>query len=95
MRTTIRLDDALFREAKEEATRSGMTLTEFIEEALRERLARRVGTAGQRARVRLKTVGGQGLRPGVDLDESSALLDLMNEVPSSLPPPSREATLER
>ena len=72
-----------------------MTLTAFIEEALRERLARRVGTARQRARVRLKTVGGQGLRPGVDLDESCALLDLMNEVPSSLPPPSREATLER
>ena len=95
MRKTIPLDDALLREAKQEAVRSGMTLTAFIEEALRERLARRVGTARQRARVRLKTVGGQGLRPGVDLDESSALLDLMNEVPSSLPPPSREATFER
>lgn len=95
MRKTIPLDDALLREAKQEAVRSGMTLTAFIEEALRERLARRVGTARQRARVRLKTVGGQGLRPGVDLDESCALLDLMNEVPSSLPPPSRQATLER
>ena len=81
MRTTIPLDDALLREAKQEAVRSGMTLTEFIEEALRERLARTAGTAGPRARVRPKTVGGRGLRPGVDLDESAALLDLMNEVP--------------
>jgi len=27
--------------------------------------------------VALKTVGGTGLRPGVDLDDSAALLDAM------------------
>ena len=79
MRTTIRLDEPLLREAKREASRAGMTLTAVIEEALRERLARTTSPAEPRARVRLKTVDGEGLCPGVDLDDSAALLDLMNE----------------
>ena len=79
MRTTIRLDDALLREAKHEAAKTGMTLTRVIEESLRERLARAAASAESRVRVRLKTVGGTGLCPGVDLDDSAALLDLMNE----------------
>ena len=77
MRTTIRLDDPLLREAKREASRSGMTLTAIIEEALRERLARTASAAGPRSRVQLPTFRGQGLGPGVDLDDSAALLDLM------------------
>lgn len=81
MRTTIRLDDLLLREVKREAARSGMTLTAMIEEALRERLARTASRAEPRTPVRLKTVGGQGLCPGVDLDDSAALLDLMSEMP--------------
>ena len=80
MRTTIRLTDGLLRETKQEAARSGMTLTAIIEEALRERLARAATSAESRVRVRLKTVGGAGLCPGVDLDDSAALLDLMNEL---------------
>ena len=79
MRTTIRLADSLLKEVKLEAVRSGRTLTAIIEEALRERLARTAAAVGRRERVRLKTVGGQGLRPGVDLDDSAALLDLMSE----------------
>ncbi len=79
MRTTIRLDDPLLREAKREASRSGMTLTAMIEEALRERLARTANAAEPRSRVRLPTFHGQGLAPGVDLDDSAALLDLMDE----------------
>jgi len=38
MQTTLRLDDKLYREAKAEAARQGMTLTRFLEEALRLRL---------------------------------------------------------
>jgi len=34
MQTTMRIDDAIFREAKAEAAREGMTLTRFLEEAL-------------------------------------------------------------
>ncbi len=58
-----------------------MTLTAFIDEALRERLARTRSIVDPRARVRPKTAGGRELRPGVDLDDSSALLDLMNATP--------------
>ena len=77
MRTTIRLDDALLREAKAVAAASGRTLTELVEDALRETLARRRAGAG-RKRLILRTFKGNGLRPGVDLDDSAALLDLMD-----------------
>jgi antitoxin component of RelBE/YafQ-DinJ toxin-antitoxin module len=40
MQTTLRIDDAVFRAAKAEAARLGITLTRFIEEALRQRVAR-------------------------------------------------------
>ncbi len=38
MQTTLRIDDAIYRQAKAEAAREGITLTKFIEEALRLRL---------------------------------------------------------
>jgi len=40
MQTTLRIDDATYREAKAEAARRGLTLTRFIEEALRQLVAR-------------------------------------------------------
>jgi len=43
MQTTLRIDDSIYREAKAEAARSGVTLTRFIEEALRHEVARRHG----------------------------------------------------
>jgi antitoxin component of RelBE/YafQ-DinJ toxin-antitoxin module len=50
MQTTLRIDDATYREAKAEAARLGLTLTRFIEEALRERIAS--GRPGAAARQR-------------------------------------------
>ena len=41
MQTTLRIDDATYREAKAEAARLGLTLTHFIEEALRQRISGR------------------------------------------------------
>ena len=38
MQTTLRIDDQLYREAKSEAAREGLTLTRFLEEGLRLRL---------------------------------------------------------
>jgi len=76
MRTTIRLDDDLLAEAKQYAARSGQTLTAVVEGALREMLARQE-QATERKPVRLSTVSGRGLRPGVDLDDSAVLLSLM------------------
>ena len=76
MRTTVRLDDELLREVKMHAAEQRMTLTAVLEKALRELLARRKQPA-ERLRVPLPSFMGQGLQPGVDLDDSSALLDLM------------------
>ena len=78
MRTTIRLDDDLLVEVKQIAARSDKTLTSVIEDALREMLARQRETE-ERTPVRLTTVSGNGLQPGVDLDDSAALLPLMEE----------------
>jgi hypothetical protein len=78
MRTTIRIHDALFAELKAEAARTGRTLTQVIEDALRESLARRRSTARPRRAVELPTFRGRGLQPGVDLDSTAALLDLMD-----------------
>ena len=79
MRTTVTLDDQLLREAKSLAARTGVTLNSVIENALREALARRnAGT--RREKVTLRTFRGHGLQPGVDLNDSAALLDLMNGI---------------
>ena len=76
MRTTIQLDDQLLSEAKQHAAKTGRTLKALIEDALRETLARKE-TVGPGARVRLKTFKGRGVQSGVDLDDTSSLLDLM------------------
>lgn len=78
MRTTITLDDALLSDAKRIAAETNRTLSAVIEEALRERVARR-RQQDATAHVDLPTDGSGGLRPGVDLDDSAALLDLMEE----------------
>ena len=79
MRTTIRLDDDLLREAKGYAAATDRTLTRLIEDALREALARRDAQPARR-RLRLRTFKGCGLQPGVDLDSNVALLDLMEGI---------------
>lgn len=79
MRTTILLSDTLYRETKAAAMASGRTVTSLIEDALRERLARRAPTMKRPRRVRLPVYRGKrGVRPGVDLDNSAALLDVMD-----------------
>jgi predicted transcriptional regulator len=76
MRTTIRLNDDLLAQAKVVAARSGRTLTAVIEDALRQFLARgKKPTA--RPVTKLKTAGRGGLRPGVSLDSTAELLDIM------------------
>ena len=76
MRTTVRLDDDLLRQAKAFAARTGRTLTAVIEDGLREALARHLGRQGQPPAA-LPTFKGKGLRPGIDLDDTAGLLDIM------------------
>ncbi len=80
MRTTINLDAEVLAQAKVLARRSGKTLTAVIEDALRERLARRSALPPPEP-VRLVTVGGNGLLPRVNLDDSAALRELMDAAP--------------
>jgi hypothetical protein len=75
MRTTVRLEEALLTQAKDEAARRGTTLTALIEHGLRLVLAR-PGKAAERPWVRVPVSrAGGGTLPGVDLDDSAALLD--------------------
>jgi plasmid stability protein len=77
MRTTIRLDDPLLREAKARAARAGRSLNDFIQDAVRAAVLAPETTLEAPALPVLR--GGRGLRPGVNLDSGSALLELMDE----------------
>jgi hypothetical protein len=76
MRTTINVDDQLLMQAKAQAAASGVTLAQLIEDALRESLIRRENVEN-RERVRMITMKGTGTRPGIDLDNSQSLLEIM------------------
>lgn len=79
MRTTVRLDEGLLREAKAEAARRGETVTALIEKGLRLVVAgsrRHV----RRARVRVPVSAATGgTRPGINLNDSDALFDLLDQ----------------
>ena len=77
MRTTIHIDDQLFLELKKVAADAGKTLTATIQDALRESLHRRHSTP--RPTVELPVFHGTGVLPGVDLNDSAALLDLIEK----------------
>jgi hypothetical protein len=77
MRTTVRLDDDLLRQAKALAARTGRTLTAVIEDGLREALARH-RRRQEWPPIALPTFKGKGLRPGVDLDGTADLLDVLD-----------------
>jgi hypothetical protein len=75
MRTTIRLNDQLFKQAKRVAAETGRTFTEVVEDALRQSFSAGKD-APPRKRIVLPTAKGR-LRPGIDLDNSAELLDIM------------------
>jgi hypothetical protein len=79
MRTTVRLDDGLLEQAKAAARQRHSTVTSLIEEGLRLVLTNE-RPAGRRTKTVLpvsRETGG--VQPGVDLDNSAALLDLMED----------------
>jgi hypothetical protein len=79
MRTTVRLDEKLLERAKKEAARRGATLTSLIEEGL-QLVLRRPKETPKRLPVRLPECrAGGGTQPGVDLNDSAALLEQMEE----------------
>jgi hypothetical protein len=80
MRTTARLDDDLLRQAKALAARTGRTLTAVIEDGLREALARH-RRRQERPPVARPIFKGKRLRPGVDLDATVGLRDILDGRP--------------
>jgi hypothetical protein len=79
MRTTINLPDDLILQAKKAALEADTTLTEIIANALRETLSKRRRNA-PRKKFKIITYGKGGVLPGVDLSNTSALLDIMDGI---------------
>lgn len=77
VRTTITISEQLYREAKARAAATGQTVSQVIEDAVREAL--RPKPSGAEPIADLPIYGGSGVLPGVDLSDPSALLDRMEE----------------
>jgi hypothetical protein len=78
MQTTIQLDDALLAQATKLAREKGCDLSHLIEDTLRDKIAPTLPVAPQPL-LRLATVGGEGVRPGIDLNNSASLLSVMEQ----------------
>lgn len=79
VRTTIRLDDRLLRELREHAAARGLTLTAVVEDAVRQFLAHTAVGVGRPEAPPFRIITFKGRpRPGIDLDDSAALLDLID-----------------
>lgn len=78
MRTTVLIDDRLGRTARNRARKEGISFSALVTRALRDDLAR-IKSQPPAPPFRLVTVGGSGVRPGIDLDRSSELLTAEDE----------------
>lgn len=76
VRTTVRLDDDLYREVKARAAREGRTVASVLEDAVRVGM-RRPADAAARPFVNQPS-GRGGLLPGIDLTDNSSLNDLLD-----------------
>jgi hypothetical protein len=77
MRTTIRITDDLLKRAKKRAADEGRTLTSLVEEGLMLILSK--ARTGRRKRIELPVSEATGgVLPGVDLNRSSDLEEVMN-----------------
>ncbi len=77
MRTTIRIDEALYRSAKAVAAKTGRTVSQVIEDAVRDAL--RPSRRTERAPASLPTYGAGGLQRGVDIRNSTRLRDVLDD----------------
>jgi len=76
MRTTLNLDDRLYKEAKMRATHEGKTVTQLIQDALKEFLHK---PPVKRSHYKLRWPTQKGhLVPGVNPDDRTSLYDAMD-----------------
>lgn len=79
MKTTLLLDDEIHRQAKQASARLGIPLTRFIEEAIRLRISTEAARRGEPIRKLPICRSKGGLQSGVDLNNTAALLDLLDQ----------------
>jgi len=77
VRTTIRLDDELYREVTARAARSGRTVPAVLEDAVRRGLAPAEQAPARRYSVR--PTGQGGLRPGVTISSNAPVAEAMDD----------------
>lgn len=77
MKTTLNLNDHILRRAKRQAGRKGMTLTRFMEDALRAKL---MDDSREQPSFKLvlETVRGHA-PPNVDISDREALYDVIDQ----------------
>jgi isocitrate dehydrogenase len=76
MRTTIRIDDEVYRRVKQVADRSDRTIGQVIEDAIQ--LAFRPTRNGDSV-ADLPVYGGSGVMPGVDLTSNRSVAEAMDK----------------
>lgn len=79
MRTTITIDDRLLDQVRQRAAELRQTISQVIEDSVRESLLRGRGDAAGDA-FRVRAFAGGGYLAGVNLDDNAALLDLMDGI---------------
>jgi hypothetical protein len=77
MRTTITIDDGVLAQVRRRAAELGQTVSQVIEDSVREKLLRR--DEAPAAPFRIRGFHGGRVLPGVDLDDNGALLEAMDE----------------
>lgn len=76
MKTTLNLDDQLLMKAKKKALQEGLTLTRFVEDALRAKLLP-APKRGQKFKFKPTIVEGNR-QPNVDISNRDALYDIID-----------------
>ncbi len=79
VRTTIKLDDELFRAYKQRAVARGTTFAQEVEDALRADLQSRRRVTEDEPSFEVLVFDGDSSRALVDIDDNQALQTLMDE----------------
>ncbi|MCH2156496.1 MAG: hypothetical protein MK080_10880 [Opitutales bacterium] len=77
MRTTVNIEDSLLEEIKKVGLHRKVSISTVINDTLKQGLYASDSTSKPTAEKPLKTFMGDGLQPGVDLNDGASLLDLM------------------
>jgi hypothetical protein len=80
MRTTVSIDDELLRALKTIAAREDRTMGSVVEDAIREHLDRVASRRAPFTRLPTFSPSDPGLRPGVDLEDRHAIMDLLDGI---------------